>query len=597
MRTIYFLVPVLFMSVLLQFHAVHAQSVLFFEDFEKGMPNDFTLIDADRRVVQDQVDLINKAWIALPNDLFIDANSGEDPFDTLAVSTSFYEPPGKADDWMILPPISIPDTGEYIMEWLARALDADFPDGYEVRVSTQGRTIPEFTQTIFSTPAEVTEWTLRNISLKAFSGKTINIAFRNNSDDKYILLINDIAIVNIKVANRFDAALIASNTPDEYASTPLGQAAPFRFEAIVENQGADTLTNVGMVVGVIDQIAGAQDLVYTDPLVGPIALLAPGDIDLLSTGNSYTPVDTGFHAVAFSVFATEEETDENDNDTFELINITDTVMARDNLSLFLNGYADNTLDIQGIGFGKDANSEMAVLYEMRREGTVSSATTLMFPDRSFIGDSVYFSLYTIPDTIPLEVGRSPYYVLSGLDTPFTFITLPFFPLNSNPNTAGVKLSPGSFLISVHELTDLDQPLPLATTSDIYTEFTNYIRTDSILDGEWIPIEVFNQAFSWVIEANIQTPVVSSGKRNIDPDLFTVYPNPVSDRIFVRIKKGQPGETRFNLTDPMGRLISEIKIGSIGNDSFELDVMHLNPGLYLLEISNDQGTAFIRVVKR
>ncbi|MEO5889834.1 MAG: T9SS type A sorting domain-containing protein [Ferruginibacter sp.] len=156
-------------------------------------PPGFFLRNVDNLTPDVQVNAIDDAWERLADTIG----------DSAAISTSFYTPPGRANDFMWTPPIAL--TGNSIsLSWNAIAYDGDFADGYEVRIMTVeptggtgviGNQLTSSTL-LLSIPAEDTLWTPRILSLNAYTGQTVYIGFRNNSNDKFVLAIDDILIQN-----------------------------------------------------------------------------------------------------------------------------------------------------------------------------------------------------------------------------------------------------------------------------------------------------------------------------------------------------------------------------------------------------------------
>ena len=170
--------------------------------FDGGIPQDFTLIDNDglepSKSMSDAGFAPGTPWITeTPKD-------GDGP---AAASTSWYAEPGRSDDWMITPPVTIADDGA-VLRWRAMASDRNHRDGYAVYVSeTGGNTIADFdtSRPLFAVDEEEAEWIVRSISLDAYKGKTVSIAFVNNSTDKSRLYVDDIFIgVRSSVMLRLD---------------------------------------------------------------------------------------------------------------------------------------------------------------------------------------------------------------------------------------------------------------------------------------------------------------------------------------------------------------------------------------------------------
>ncbi len=167
---------------------------LFFEDFEGGaLPAGFVFFDVDGLTPDPNVASLGfdgtSAWIVRADLAEIRG--------MVAISTSWYTPVGTADDWMITPAIALgplPTT----LSWVAQAPDVNFPDGYEVRVSTTDATVDGCMANPAAAviAAEEPVFTPRSVDLSAagFTDQTVHICFRNNSDDKYTLQIDDILV-------------------------------------------------------------------------------------------------------------------------------------------------------------------------------------------------------------------------------------------------------------------------------------------------------------------------------------------------------------------------------------------------------------------
>lgn len=171
----------------LSFHA-NAQTYLQC-DFSKGIPAEFTLIDNDGNTPS--TDMANEGF-AVGTPWIAAAPKGES--DLAACSTSWYSPSGTSDDWLITPAFTVTDDNAQL-SWRAKASDKRNSDGYAVYISeTGGKTIADFDKSapLYSTEKEASEWTSHSVSLDAYKGKTVTVAFVNNSTDKNRLYIDDI---------------------------------------------------------------------------------------------------------------------------------------------------------------------------------------------------------------------------------------------------------------------------------------------------------------------------------------------------------------------------------------------------------------------
>ena len=171
-----------------------------------------------------------KAWLS-----YVPVNGT----DTFAVSTSWLKPTGIANNWLITPTIN-GITANSVLTWEALAPDLNNQDGYEVYVTTNTSTTPvvgNFTSLIFSTSTEQSTWQTHGISLAAYAGQNIRIAFRNNSINKYQLWIDDIIVSNITHA--FDASATSQNVY-KYAANNTSNF----ITATFKNTGYTPITNL-----------------------------------------------------------------------------------------------------------------------------------------------------------------------------------------------------------------------------------------------------------------------------------------------------------------------------------------------------------------
>lgn len=141
-----------------------------------------------------------KAWLAYHNPSLTT--------DTFAVSTSWLNPSGVADAWIITPVINTISLNT-VLTWNAIAPDVINADGYEVYVTTNTTgtlTSSDFTSAnrLFNISSENSTWTSRGVSLANYAGQSIRIGFRNNSNNKYQLWLDDIIVENI--SNGYDVS-------------------------------------------------------------------------------------------------------------------------------------------------------------------------------------------------------------------------------------------------------------------------------------------------------------------------------------------------------------------------------------------------------
>lgn len=137
-----------------------------------------------------------------------------DGMNKMAVSTSLYNPPGQSDDWMVTPQITVPSTSPFLIfeEWNT---DPSMPGEYEVLISATGNTPADFTTVVHTenNPSNTGLYPIA-VDLASYAGQQVYIAFRNITDQGYLLAIdnievlslpdNDVAITSIDLAHYFE---------------------------------------------------------------------------------------------------------------------------------------------------------------------------------------------------------------------------------------------------------------------------------------------------------------------------------------------------------------------------------------------------------
>jgi hypothetical protein len=161
-----------------------AQSVLFFEDFNSGIPSSWAMVNNDGLTPAEAVDTFDNAWISFIDDA-----------DTCAASTSYYTPSGQAADYLISPKISLNTFTKLV--WSARSYDASYADDYLVLISSTDSLTGSFTDTVMVVEEEYYYWHSRSVQLdlEGYANQDVYIAFKNITTDGYILMIDDVRVM------------------------------------------------------------------------------------------------------------------------------------------------------------------------------------------------------------------------------------------------------------------------------------------------------------------------------------------------------------------------------------------------------------------
>lgn len=202
--------------------SLSSNAQIFTENFDSGIPSTWTIIDNDGKTPDaNQNNLSTAGWHAI-------TTTGR------AGNTSWYNPAGAADDWLISPQITIPAgaTNPFLL-YDVLSPDADFPNDYNVLVSTTGTSMSDFTAVTGTlTPTNVE--TTQGVDLSAYAGQSIHVALQDVSNDKFVLFFDNVRVVELETKE----ISLESVVFNKYVGIPNTQS----LDITVKNNGAENIT-------------------------------------------------------------------------------------------------------------------------------------------------------------------------------------------------------------------------------------------------------------------------------------------------------------------------------------------------------------------
>lgn len=424
----------------------------------------FFLRNVDNRTPNASVSYVNEAWERRED---FQSNVA----DSVAFSNSYYTPVGNADDFMWTPAQTIlPNT---TLLWNAKAYDPLYADGYEVRIMTAtpptggtgviGNQVTNST-VLFSTAAESSSWVAHSVPLSAYTGQTVYIGFRNNSNDKFILVIDDI---ELRVINNYDLA-VTSSTQNPYTTAPASQLTTtenFKLEAVIQNSGILASTNVSLGCKVM-----VDGVVQTTVTGTSISTLASGATATFTV--NYTPTVDGEYTFKFFPIATEADMSTS-NDTLvspTSIIVADTEMAR-----------DNGIVVGQLGIGAGTTGYIGQVFNI--ETTTSIESVNVYFTRGYTGKRLATAIYSTTSGVPTTFLATTDTLLYIDDSARTY-TLPMY---GGPLT----LAPGKYGFMQIEF---DSTLAVAQTSAVFKNNTVYVQW-AANGPNFTPVENFGASFA------------------------------------------------------------------------------------------------------
>ncbi len=111
------------------------------------------------------------------------------------------------DDWLLLPPISIPDGYKAIYSFWAKAFSSKNVEDFNVKLATAGRQVSDFTETLAEVRSQNEVWRQFSYDLSAYAGQTVNLAVQYISLNQFGLVVDDVSVVVVPPGEG-DSALV-----------------------------------------------------------------------------------------------------------------------------------------------------------------------------------------------------------------------------------------------------------------------------------------------------------------------------------------------------------------------------------------------------
>lgn len=477
--------------------SVNAQ-IIFQEDFDGipgptaggagtyNFPAGWLLRNVDNRTPAANVAYINEAWERRED-------FAGSVIDSCAFSSSWYSPAGAANDWMWTPAVTIPATGQPMLFWRGKAYDVAYPDGYEVRIMTDaptggsgviGNQITNST-VVFSTAAENSTWTAREVNLSAYSGQTVRIGFRNNSTDKFILCIDD---VTVKMIIPIAGELVGANNSSEYTRIPLNQRKPLIFSSKIKTTGTSALTAYLRV-----QALDAENNVVFSSVSPTVTLVNVNDVSaLLTVAETFVPATEGTFTFKYNVMRADTNAAIGTEATYS-ITYTDTDMARD------NGVVTGSL---GIGAGN--GGYLGQSYKIENNALLKSVDIFQNGNTETTAIEMGCAIFKLVAGNPELLFATP----SQMIAPAAEASLMQYTIDPP-----LQITAGDVIIVCAQ--EYGQTLTVAQTEKIFTAGSTYVDWPTSPIAGWAHNEDFGASFSksYFIRPHLScildTPVVAS----------------------------------------------------------------------------------------
>jgi hypothetical protein len=244
------------------FTGIQAQVIFycpFNEDFESN--SEWVNIDGD--------ELAPGEYFDYPGTIWVDPAWKYSSSWRCAMSNSRFTSPGKANNWLILPQFSLPNTIPYI-KWKGRDVNqTNGHEEYEILISTTDNDTSSFTKivTINEYSTNYKDWSL---VLDEYAGQDVYIAFRHVTFDAYLLCIDDIEVGG---TYNLDLAIVKTNVPN----VVLSPSSFYIGNVVIDNKGITEITSYDLNWSLDNGTVYTKS--YTgldiDPLTGSVTVTHP----------------------------------------------------------------------------------------------------------------------------------------------------------------------------------------------------------------------------------------------------------------------------------------------------------------------------------
>ena len=178
---------ILFIAFISAFLISRAQTYIFREGFENGIPSTWCNYDVDGD---------GYSWLVLD----WSPHSGDGC--VASASYDFDDGALTPNNFLVTPAIAIPSDlssdNNVALWWWVAAQDGNWPsDHYEIYISTTGNAVDDFTSpAVYTETISTNKWLLRYLDLTPYIGQNIYIAFvHNNCEDEFVMKLDDIEVV------------------------------------------------------------------------------------------------------------------------------------------------------------------------------------------------------------------------------------------------------------------------------------------------------------------------------------------------------------------------------------------------------------------
>lgn len=605
--------------------------VLFSENFDgaASFPSGWVLHNVDGLTPAANVGYVNNAWVIRPN-----SGTGQGNH---AVSTSWYNPAGTSNDWMVSPSISIPASGSYVLQFDAMAPDPQFPDGFKVYISTTGTAVADFgTTPVLTVNAPPSSYMGYSVDLSAYAGQTIHFAVRNDNTDKFLLFADNFVV---RQPQQNDAVL-SSASINRYSLTNTNNTLSMN----VANNGSNPITSLTVswndgaahseTINVNIPVGGSSNVNHPTPVNYSAAFTRDIEVEITQVNgtNDPAPEDNSGNAIitTLSQSPTKRVVIEEGTGTWcqwcprgavameymyntypdRFIGIAVhngdpmTVSEYDNGANF-GGYPSANID-RSILDGDVSQADFQNYYNQRKDlltpASISVNGVRSGNDLEIELNTLFFSQFSSANyrlgVIIIEDGvkgtssgynQANAYAGGGYGPMGGYESLP----STVPAAQMVYDHVGRALLGGYNGQAGSVPTEIYDGMPVSYTFNYTVPAAYNIDNMYAVGVIIDNTTGEIINAN-KSPLKTLSLGSVESVEMNVFPNPATDKINVSFE-AKGGDYMIEITDLQGRVVvSEQHTNLSGSQSVELNTSSLKSGNYLVSIAKE-GASYTKMI--
>ncbi len=589
--------------------SMSAQAPFWTEDFDGGLPADWTAIEMAGNMTATS----NWFWTDLgPTGTFaVDSIMSTTHDNGWMIFDSDLNCSGEQNAWLVSPKLDLSDKDIVVVQF--EQYYRRFGDLINIQVSTDSTVWTQFplfpglgnndygdgTNTGDTNPQLVNV----NISSSAAGESSVWFAFQFISDATtangvdpgcgYSWQIDDVGLLDYDPTPSTELSLDHFFYPPLSFATPTSQIATdtMGFSGDISNNGNADVTNVVLKVEVTNSNG---DLLFVDSVMADVIPVGTNDTTL-QIPNLYPPSNVvDVYTISYSVYSMDSaDADMSNNSDSEIYVVTDNLWSKENGATiaFRPGGGPTDYDIGNMYWTSNdwVDNYMATEVSFTAatnagDGNLSDfATNIVLMEIKEDEVATDFSDFDDQSNYILNQGMKlraiTLHDYSGVNFDMQTIMLEDF----DEETPGVELKPGTryFLLASYEGEN-------NVVFHGFSEEISYFQISTIIFNDQWFLGGFGPEQAAVLRMAID--LVTTTDENLLPaETMSFYPNPANEVLNVEVAFEKPELANVTIADINGRVIQIDILKNVTAETKQYDVSNLAPGTYLIRVATAEGT--------